>query len=264
MDVEADGARVSLNRSPQGSGDRLPTVALAQARLIESGATDLAVDGIFGPLTEAAVLNFQHEVGVPETKRVDQPTWAALSYGLPISVVDAIDAGDITVVNEDRPYLDDGHSSVVVNYGMSRGAYQLIHDLVASHPARSVALLRLHGHGEPGDMGISSGFERVKSSSFMADLFASPGIRAQFALLGSILKPYGSIELHGCRVALRMRGRRLLEGMARACRVPVTAAYHYQYGARDAARFEGPVLTCFPSVTDLKTWASQRFSQCQW
>jgi peptidoglycan hydrolase-like protein with peptidoglycan-binding domain len=39
--------------------DRLPTVALAQDRLVEEGEPDLAVDGIFGWRTYASVRKFQ-------------------------------------------------------------------------------------------------------------------------------------------------------------------------------------------------------------
>lgn len=246
-------------------GDRLPTVALAQARLVESGATDLAVDGIFGPKTEAAVIQYQTEQNIPQTRCVDQQTWAALSYGLPIHVVDSIDAGDITVLEADRPFLDDGHSNVIINYGMSRGARQLIDLLVGSHRPSSVALLRFHGHGDSGAMSVSAGYDAVDSSAFTADHFTNPSIRAVYATLATIMKPYGSIELHGCLVASRRAGRNLLQGLAGACRVPVTAAYHYQYGGDEAARLEGPVLTCFPwAGVDLKHWSQRVFSQCQW
>jgi len=128
-------------------GDRLPTVALAQERLVERGASQLVVDGIFGPNTRAAVDRFQTTAKLPVTGAVDQASWRALALGAPLSVVDVIDASDITVLQEDGPFLNDGQSHVQVNYGMSRGALVLIDRLVATNPPRSVCLLRLHGHG---------------------------------------------------------------------------------------------------------------------
>jgi hypothetical protein len=93
-----------------------------------------------------------------------------------------------------------------------------------------------------------------------------PQAVAMYTLLGRILKPYGSIELHSCQTAAKRVGRYLVAGLARACRVPVTAALHDQFAGRGAsARFEGPVLTCFPDgVRDIKGWAAQVFNRSQW
>src|ERR1700755_1504662 len=137
-------------------GDRLPTVALAQARLLERGS-ELIVDGLFGKLTERAVAAFQKETGIPETGWMDPQTWLALHADHPMVVVAALDAGDIAGWQEDYPFLNDGHSQVWVTGGMSRGARDLIQHLVTSNPAGSVSLLRLHGHGGPGHMAVSAG-----------------------------------------------------------------------------------------------------------
>lgn len=244
----------------------MPSVALAQARLVEAGATDLAVDGIFGDLTRAAVIKFQLEVGVPDTGEVDPTTWAALCYQMPITVVDAIDAGDLAVLRASERYLNDGHSNVVVNYGMSRGTHDFIQHMVASHAPSSVALLRLHGHGTPGTVGVSTGQDEMRDGSIAAGHFVVPQAVAMYTLLGRILKPYGSIELHSCQTASRRAGRYLLAGLARACRVPVTAGLHDQFaGGAASSRFEGPVVTCFPDGThDIKGWAARVFNRSQW
>jgi hypothetical protein len=257
-------------------GDKLPTVALAQARLVESGAPDLIVDGIFGPRTRAAVLAFQRKAGIPATGEVDPPTWKVLHRKHPITVIDSIDAGDDNLVSEidgrrfrtsqnlaeERPYLDDGHSNVRVNYGTSRGTRQMIHDLLARHPPQSVALLRFHGHGGPGGMGVSG--VHVSSSSLLFSQFTLPEACACYRLLGTIMKPYGSIELHGCRVGRGRRGHTLLAGLARTTRVPVTAGLGYQYGGDWANRFEGATITFFPGDLTLKAWCAEVFSRCQW
>ena len=60
------------------------------------------------------------------------------------------------------------------------------------------------------------------------------------------MKPYGSIEMHGCRVAVGLRGQKLLSGIADTCKVPVSAALGYQTGAETANRFEGRTVTYFP------------------
>jgi hypothetical protein len=248
-------------------GDKLPTVALAQARLIEQGAgrPDLVVDGDFGQQTYGSVVDFQTKVGLPATGKVDQATWRALDYQQVICAVDVIDATDITVLQEDHPHVSDGHANVHVSFGMSRGVRDLIQRLVASHAPRSVALLRFHGHGGPGHMVVSAGKESERSSTLSGEHFVrNMEARAGYRLLGSILKPYGSIELHGCNVASRMNGRLLLAGLSDACAVPVTAALRSQRGGAAAARFEGPTATHFPGEKTLAVWARSVFSQCQW
>ena len=245
-------------------GDRLPTVALAQARLVERKLQGLRVDGYFGAETERAVGEFQRSVRIPQTMQVDPATWSALCFGHPLSVIDAIDATDITVLQDDGPHLNDGHADVVVSYGTSRGTQQLISDLVGKYGRGSVALLRLHGHGSPGHMVVTAGTTGYGSSMFAGVHFSNPRAVAYYQRLGSIMKPYGSIELHGCRVAQRETGYQLLVGLANATGVPVSAGLRYQTGGADAARFEGPVRTCFPNGGDLKSWARQVFSMCQW
>lgn len=247
-------------------GDLLPSVALAQARLIERGAgrPDLVVDGNFGEQTLGSVLDFQEKVGVPKTGKLDPPTWLALDFGRAIPVVDVIDATDITVFNEDHPYVADGHSQVYVNHGMSRGTQDLIRRLVANHRTRSVALLRLHGHGGPGHMVVSGGTEAFGNAIMGGEHFKHPQAVATYQLLGSIMKPYGSIELHGCNVARRLNGQRLLSGLAQTCRVPVTAALSKQLGGAAAARYEGAVVTRIPGNESLAAWSRRVFAQCEW
>jgi hypothetical protein len=254
-------------------GDKLPTVALAQARLVEAGANALAIDGIFGPQTEQAVLVFQNTVGIPATGQVEQPTWAAFSVSRPIKVIDAVDATDIAVLRADEPYLRDGHSRVEVTYGMSGGARSLVHRLVSSTAPGSVSLLRLHGHGHAGHMGVSVGNEPAVdysgprpvsygSGMFGAGQFKNPVAVATYRQLGAIMAASGSIELHGCNVAMHRLGRDLLSALARTCRVPVTAAFQLQYGEDGASRLEGPTLTCFPDGEGLRSWARRAFTEC--
>jgi hypothetical protein len=75
-------------------GDRLPTVGVLQ-RLLNRAGANLVADGKFGPKTRAAVLDFQGthrhlrrdgEVGIQ--------TWARLTEGLSLPVLDCVDVYD--------------------------------------------------------------------------------------------------------------------------------------------------------------------------
>ena len=182
-------------------GDRLPTVALAQARLVMDGA-NLDVDGAFGPRTEDAVIEFQRRHHLAETGNVDPGTWHVLGAARELVAVDHIDAADLAVLAEDRPHLDDGHSNIhVLSASETRGVRVAIESIVARHGARSVSLLRFHGHGGPGHMVVASGRYGDYPNTFAGEYFRAPTAATLelFARLGSIMKPYGSIELHGCR-----------------------------------------------------------------
>lgn len=257
-------------------GDRLPTVALAQARLVDSGERDVAVDCVFDAKTEAAVRRFQQRSNLPVTGAVDQLSWDALTVtrGAPLPVVDVIDGGDLLVLWWRRHFLDDGRSDVMVNAGMTRGARFVVNGLVARHSPRSIALLRIHGHGSAGQQWVAGGDlgflatsyvsrESLENTSFSADQFGEPSAVSDYARLGRIMKPYGSIELHGCRVGFGARGRSLLSSLARVSRVPVSAALTLQH-ATESDRFVGPTITFFPDELTRTSWAERTFSQCEW
>ena len=80
--------------------------------------------------------------------------------------------------------------------------------------------------------------------------------------LKHIFAPFGSAEMHGCRVALGQQGHSLLSGLAGAWGVPVTASTVTQYGGSgdDTYRFEGPIVTICPDGMSLQDWAR---SKCQ-
>jgi peptidoglycan hydrolase-like protein with peptidoglycan-binding domain len=62
-------------------GDTGDAVCQAQRALRRTPDTTLEVDGVFGPLTEAATKEFQHGAGLPVTGVVDETTWKALPDG---------------------------------------------------------------------------------------------------------------------------------------------------------------------------------------
>jgi peptidoglycan hydrolase-like protein with peptidoglycan-binding domain len=76
-------------------GDTGEAVCQAQRALRRTPDTTLVVDGIFGPLTEAATKTFQQAEGLPPTGVVDEATWAALPDGNPMPVLREGATGDV-------------------------------------------------------------------------------------------------------------------------------------------------------------------------
>ncbi|GIJ68491.1 peptidoglycan-binding domain-containing protein [Virgisporangium ochraceum] len=77
------------------NGDEGDAVAQAQRALRRTPNLGLAVDGEFGPLTEAATKDFQKQAGLPVTGVVDEATWQALPTGLPMPVLQRGSKGDV-------------------------------------------------------------------------------------------------------------------------------------------------------------------------
>ncbi|HUZ28580.1 MAG TPA: peptidoglycan-binding protein [Solirubrobacteraceae bacterium] len=83
--LTANAQRVVLHRGSQGA-----LVAAAQRRLNEVlPLTHLAVDGIFGPLTRGAVMQFQRSHGLKLTGAIDVRTWAVM-FKAPVVVMDGV------------------------------------------------------------------------------------------------------------------------------------------------------------------------------
>jgi peptidoglycan hydrolase-like protein with peptidoglycan-binding domain len=78
-----------------GYGDTGEYVCQAQRALRRTPDTALAVDGIFGPKTEASTKKFQESAGLPPTGTVDEATWKALPDGNPMPVLHEGDRGEV-------------------------------------------------------------------------------------------------------------------------------------------------------------------------
>jgi len=148
-------------------GDRLPTVAYVQHRLTTSGllTAPVAIDGHFGENTERSVREFQRAHGMTPTGSIDTNTWDALCYGDDRDVVESIDASDWVectaghgVLAEDREHLMRGVDPIVsIMYGQNMGMEEAIRRIVRrARPGRAL-LIRFHGHGSPGHMGVAHG-----------------------------------------------------------------------------------------------------------
>ena len=238
-------------------GDRLPTVAAVQIfvnRKMRKG-TYLVVDGIYGRKTRKAVRDFQEEkLYLKRDGIVGEETWRALIQGENLQVIDSVDLTNPKDMGYEDVDIRGAGGKPIINFGMCNGVRVVMQKIQARAGQGNVALLRFHGHGSPGYMGLTVGTGAMASSEFGVKFldslvkFVSP--------LAWIFASYGSAELHGCNVGSGRDGRRLVAGLATAWGVPVTAGIRGQYGGGCSTfRFEGPTITAFPNRGILKIWA---------
>ena len=238
-------------------GDKLPTVAGLQSYLNQQPSTTefLTVDGNFGPRTEAAVIRYRASAGVGKGKVVDFDVWKQV-VGSEWQVIDSIDRSDFDdpkwATNEHEMLAPFGQT-VLEFFGMSHGSPVVMNEILGNARPGEVVLLRFHGHGSPGHMIIGSG--RIVTGSSL-DRRYGKGFWQFLQKFRSVFAPFGSIEMHGCRVGKGAEGRKLLSGMADAMGVPVSGGIQTQYGGDSTTfRFEGPTTTICPNGESLKNWS---------
>jgi len=78
--------------SPGAAGAAVRRLQRALRRTPNLG---LAVDGVFGPLVEAAVKDFQQGAGLTASGIVDAPTWNALPDGGPMPTLEEGSSGNV-------------------------------------------------------------------------------------------------------------------------------------------------------------------------
>lgn len=83
-------------------------------------------------------------------------------------------------------------------------------------------------------------------------------VEPQLARLRPHFAPFGSVQLHGCRVGLGRDGARLLRSLADTLGVPASAGRRRQsFGITTTLRFEGSVVTMYPGGGTLASWTEQ-------
>jgi peptidoglycan hydrolase-like protein with peptidoglycan-binding domain len=240
-------------------GDRLPTVGVLQALLNRTGAT-LEPDGIFGPRTESALIEFQRARRLDPSGVAVGETWRRLMFQTQVPVIDFVDVFHDMVYEKAMALTAAGGSPMMMG-GMSNAVLDMATQLSALH---GVFLLRIIGHGGPGIQAIAMGkggyYETVKgrsvrrlypheTSSFsIVNLRTIPG-----HTFGRIFGPYGCLEMHGCHVAQGATGRAFVTRLANLVGVPVSAALGSQ---QSPFRLDGATFTAVPRGRSLEEWCS--------
>ncbi len=115
-DVTADFTTPTIQKKSDPSqptlrfGSNSPAVATLQQRLVELGAS-LSVDGIFGAMTQQAVLKFQKAAGLTPDGIVGKQTWSHLN------------AGDVIIASEQKA-SQAGNQNALGKPGKSQGDTQ--------------------------------------------------------------------------------------------------------------------------------------------
>jgi peptidoglycan hydrolase-like protein with peptidoglycan-binding domain len=247
-------------------GDKLPSVAVVQILCNRTLADhNLTVDGIYGTKTKAAVKAFQKPRNLGFDGVIGKNTWPRLSTGAYLDVIDAIDITDDS--GEKAAIKRAGGTPILVGWQCNGIGQMMLEIANRAHSGGSMFLLRFHGHGSSGNIGISDGFGYVrnadKTKTYLQDqdMTAITNGNVNQAIpalqrLTRLFNSYSSVEMHHCSVAQKSDGRILLQKLANVWQVPVSAGRRTQYGGgRSTFRFEGPVHTAFPAGGSLKSWS---------
>ncbi len=249
----------------------MPIVAVAQLFLSRALRPDggIVVDGAFGPRTKEAVKQFQVRQGLNPSGIIDGLTWQRLNSQNG-QIIDSVDAtenvdergrmrGETDRHREwEETDIREAGGRPIVHYGMTNGFGHVLQRIRSSSTNGNTILLRLHGHGSPGNQVLSSGKMGGVASEIASDFIDWDYIRDALRILRPIFSPFASVQMMGCKVGRGAGGLRLLAGLAETWNVPVSAGVNTQLGGGPATFvFEGPVRTVFPNGLNLRTWAAQ-------
>lgn len=237
---------------------------------------DLRVDGVFGPKTLEAVQAFQSSRHQFPTGLPTPETWEELFRGTSLTVVSSIDAGDPGVAVDDGAALRAAGDPPILLGAMCNGLGQLVAEVRSRAAGKSIAALRLDGHGNFGRwMTISVGEvadlskEKPREYRLIEKEYYSyidpthfPRLQPFLAQLTHHFAPFGFAEHHGCSLGRGLQKhsktpkRLMMEKLANLWGVPVSVGIVLQpFGV--VTYFAGPVVTVFPHGMNLRSWSQQ-------
>lgn len=274
-------------------GDSLPIVGACQLLLNDKlpESKSIAVDGIFGPQTEAAVRYFNDIYGLASsdygTNVIGPGTWAALSDGR-FRVYDLLDIFDPALYHSLDHLRSVGAEPALVG-GACGTAYTIGSRLNGAGIEKgSLVLLRFMGHGNRGHQVLSYGtgwhiratlrgepitaydeIDRggptlrdeensmrhvIAGASLSNNSLNNADIARSLQSISPLFAPFGSVEFHGCQVGGGAIGARFLRRVADLLGVPAVGARGRQWTS-NAVRYHGHIRTQAPRGVRLKEWA---------
>ena len=242
--------------------DNYPAVGVLQHLLVGSG-TGTGIDGSFGTGTKKALSDFQALRGLSQTGTTDPFTWHQLTDGRSLPIIDVIDVFDASLWRHEVHNIRALGGLPLLIGGSCNGLEQALRMIVDS-AKETIFFLRFHGHGQPGEAGISEGKGELKWDTGVEEHSALDGFsmdqhRALWTPLKGIFGPYGCIQFMHCSTGAGKDGWRLLQLIAEWLGVPATAALQTQYaGDPETFFFEGPTRTAVPGGRSVATWAMGR------
>ena len=220
--------------------DNLPAAGVLQKLLNRAGAS-LRVDGLFGPATLAALLQFQENQRLPQSGLVDEATWAALAAGVSLPILDCIDFWDPELYALEPEQLRRLARKNLPAAGDCGSVEELVEAICGRN--RNVFLFRVHGL-DMAQLHTAVPPERI--------------LRVTGRLRG-IFGPYGCVHFLNCRTGRGADGRGTLARIAAELGVPASAGLHDQLaGGLEARRFEGWTVTVMPGKGTLAQWCDSR------
>lgn len=242
-------------------GTVLPVVSTLQILLRRHlPQTLIKVDGHFGQNTKRAVISFQQHHHLAPDGIVGKNTWAKLMDVSRLQTIDVVDGTDPSLVAMEASDIRNAGGDPIVVYGMSNGVdYVMSQIAMRARGSNSVALLRIHGHGNRGMQNMTGG--DINGAPHLAAI--SDGnfnqVSASLHRISHIFVQFGSVQLLGCSVGGGAAGRSLVGKVSNVWGVPVSAGIFDQLGGgRNTFIFEGPTVTSFPNGGDLKGWSANQ------
>jgi len=248
--------------------DQLPTVVALQVLLNRSGI-ECRISGKYDSDTKDSVERFQREkMGpgvIPNGIIAGAYTWLGILANTSLRVVDVLDVTDPNLCHIAGGF-NNPLGKPIITGAQSNSIPRLMSEIAGKASGGQILLLRFHGHGNAGTIGISDGMglfdpagqedlsHRTALSYKNVDSLAGELFRIRL-----LFAPYGSVEIHGCEAGRDREGQELLRKLASIWGVPVSAPTSRQtVGAmKDNTRFEGQVRTEFPNCGTLASWAAQ-------
>jgi hypothetical protein len=240
--------------------------------MLNRKGADLVPDGIFGPKTQQAAVDFQERVHAGDLKGLaGEDTWPKLLQNTEVTIVDAVDVTD-PMLETDADVWEKYGSHPLRTGGMCNGLESVIQRIIAqANGPDSIGLLRFDGHGNHGhwwtiSVGEVVDLAKENSQEYKAvakewhsyiDTKHVDDLAAVLQPLKHYLAPYGSVEHHGCSIG-GPNGRPLVRKLANLFGVPVTAGVGLQSVTPDpnvALRFDGPTFTAYPNNGTLRSWS---------